>query len=84
MRHRAESMLSISLGSHKMCEDYLKETVDAHLIERPARTDWCHLIPAHNEATITENVTVLCDPVLLPLFFLSLRSVTADLDLRQG
>lgn len=68
MRHRAESMLSVSLGSHKMCEDCLKETVDAHLIERPVRTDWCHLIPAHNEA---ENVTVLCDPKLLPLFFLA-------------
>lgn len=80
MRHRAESMLSVSLGSYKMCEDCLKETVDAHLIERPVRTDCCHLIPAHNEA---ENVTVLFSASsLFPCR--SLRSVTADLDLRQG
>lgn len=47
------------------------ETDDACHIKRSISTVWCHLVPAHNEAAVTEEGTVLCGPILLPLFFLA-------------
>lgn len=77
MRHRAESRLSISLGSHKMCEYCLKETDDIHLTERSFRADWCHLVPAYNKAAVTRDGTVWPHAPSSPFPRRSPRPVTA-------
>lgn len=77
MSHRDESRLSLSLASHKMCDYCLKETDDVHPTERSVRTDWSHLVPAHNKAAVTKDGTVWPHAPSSPFPCRSLRPVTA-------